>query len=667
MKKAVLMITMLMLAAFFTGCTKEATPEDRLSQYVKLWNAKKFDEMYEYLSNNAQKSITKKEFVQRYDKLYQDLEIKKLDVQFKKPEKEKEHDKKASLPISAKMDSAAGPISFDHTAELLKEKHGDEENWFIDWNTTYIFPELGKEDKISFQTIPANRGAIMDRNGDMVAANGYALEIGVIPGEMGDKKEETIQELAKLLEMTEEQINKQLNAAWVKPELLVPLKKISKDSLELQEKLFALDGVTSQKVNVREYPFGEAFSHMVGHVGPVTADELKKLEGKGYGASDVIGKRGLEQVLEKRLRGENGVKIAIRKKDGTEKVLAEKPVKDGEEVKLTVDVGVQKSIYDKMKGEAGAAAAINPLTGETLALVSAPGYDPNAATLGFTASQREAMDNDKNNPALNRFKLTFAPGSVMKPITAAVGLTADKISLDTAYEINEKRWQPDNSWGNYKITRVSDVKGRIDMQKALLYSDNIYFARVALETGSGAFKKGLEDFGFGKELDDYLYPLEPSTIGAVDKEITLADSGYGQGQIEMNVLHLAAAYTPFVNKGNLIKPILQADEEIGQVWKESIITPEEAETMTAMLEKIVSDPKGTAHAAVIPGYPLAGKTGTAEIKAKQGEKGRELGWFVGYNAESPDLLVTMMIDNVQEKGGSKAVVTKVKNVFEENK
>ncbi|CAM4055446.1 penicillin-binding transpeptidase domain-containing protein [Mesobacillus zeae] len=663
MRKVILLIAAIMLAVMFTGCSKETSPEDRLSQYIKLWNAKKFDKMYGYLTDDAKQSITKEEFVNRYDKIYKDLEIDKLDVQFKKPEEEKKHKESANFPFSAKMDSAAGPIKFGHTAKLLKEKHGDEENWYIDWNQTYIFPELGKEDRLSYQSIPANRGSIMDRNGDMVAANGYALEIGVIPGQLGDKKKETIATLAKLLEMTEEHINKMLEAPWVKPDLLVPLKKISKDNLALQEKLFALDGVTSSKVNVREYPYGEAFSHLVGYVAPVTADDLKKLEGKGYTSSDLIGKRGLEQVLEERLRGENGVRISIKKKDGSEKLLAEKSVKDGEDVKLTIDVVLQQQIYDQMKGEAGAASAINPLTGETLALVSAPGFDPNAATLGFTKSQREEMANNPADPTLNRFKLKFAPGSVMKPITAAVGLSSDKISLDKAYTINEKRWQPNNSWGNYKVTRISDVKGQIDMEKALIYSDNIYFARVALDTGKDAFGEGLKKFGFEKELD-YLYPLEPSTMGDIGKEITLADSGYGQGQIEMNILHLSAAYTPFVNKGNLIKPVLLADDKKSQVWSEGLITEEEAMALNGMLTKVVSDPRGSAHSAVIPNYPLAGKTGTAEIKAKQGEKGRELGWFVGYNPQSPNLLITMMIDNVQEKGGSKTAVSRVKNVFE---
>jgi penicillin-binding protein len=306
------------------------------------------------------------------------------------------------------------------------------------------------------------------------------------------------------------------------------------------------------------------------------------------------------------------------------------------------------------------AAAINPRTGETLALVSAPGFDPNAETLGMSAQQRQAIEEEHLQPYLNRFRLTYVPGSVIKPITAAVGLTKEAIQLDTAYEITEKQWQPNNSWGNYKVTRYTDVKGQIDLEKAMIYSDNIYFARTALEIGKEPFREGLKKFGF-EELE-YSYPLEASQIGEIENEIQLADSGYGQGQVEMNILHLAATYTPFLNNGNLIKPVLLAEEQHGEVLEEGLVSPEQVSAINSMMTKVVSDPNGTAHSARMD-QPFAGKTGTAEIKSAQGEKGRELGWFVGYNPEAPDLLISMMVEDVQEGEGSREAVTRVKNVF----
>jgi penicillin-binding protein 3 len=659
MKRALIILLSVVIAALISGCSKEPTPEERFSQYVKLWNDQKFEEMYGFLSEKAKDSISKEEFVSRYNKIYKDLEINELKVSYKQPKEEQEHEENAELPFSAKMNSAAGPIEFDHNATLVKEEREKETNWYVDWNTTYIFPELEAGDKISFKNVQAERGSILDRAGNGLAINGTAVQIGVVPGELGEPKEQTITKLAELLEMSEEQINKAMNAGWVKPELFVPLKKVSKTDKGLHEKLFALDGVTSQMVGAREYPYGEALSHLIGYVGPILADDLEELEGKGYTATDLIGRRGLEQVLEEQLKGTNGVRISIVKEDGTVKTLAEKPVENGKDVKLTIDVVAQQQLYDQLKGKAGTASAINPKTGETLALVSAPGFDPNEMALGISQNKRKMLEDDPLKPTLNRFKMTYVPGSVIKPITAAIGLESGKLELDTAFDINEKQWQKDASWGKYKVTRYSDVKGSINLEKALIYSDNIYFARAALGMGQDTFTEGLKKFGF-EDQPEYLYPIEPSQIGKIDSEISLADSAYGQGQVEMNILHLATTYSPLVNEGNLVKPILNMEDEQGQVWKEDLVSPDNAAALNSMLTKVITDPKGTAHNGLIANYPLAGKTGTAEIKEKQGEKGRELGWFVAYNPQSTDMIVAMMI----EDSGSKDVVTRVKEFYE---
>jgi penicillin-binding protein 3 len=659
MKRVLFILLSVVIAAIISGCSKEPTPEERFSQYVKLWNDQKFDEMYGFLSEKAKDSISKEDFVSRYNKIYKDLEIDELKVSYNQPEEEQEHEENAELPFSAKMNSAAGPIEFDHNATLIKEEREEETNWYVDWNTTYIFPELGAGDKISFKNVQAERGSILDRAGNGLAINGTAVQVGVVPGKLGEPKEQTIMKLAELLDMSEEQINKAMNAGWVKPDLFVPLKKVSKTDKGLHEKLFALDGVTSQMVGAREYPYGEALSHLIGYVGPMLADDLEKLEGKGYTATDLIGRRGLEQVLEEQLKGTNGVRISIVKEDGTVKTLAEKPVENGKDVQLTIDVVAQQQLYDQLKGKAGTASAINPKTGETLALVSSPGFDPNEMALGISQNKRKMLEDNPLKPTLNRFKMTYVPGSVIKPITAAIGLESGKLQLDTAYEITEKQWSKDASWGGYKVTRYSNVVGNINLEKALIYSDNIYFARAALGMGQDTFTEGLKKFGF-EDQPEYLYPIEPSQIGKIDSEISLADSAYGQGQVEMNILHLAATYSPFVNEGNLIKPILNMEDKQGQVWQEGLVSPANAAALSNMLTKVITDPKGTAHNGLIANYPLAGKTGTAEIKEKQGDKGRELGWFVAYNPQSTDMIVAMMI----EDSGSKDVVTRVKGFYE---
>ncbi|MFL6561063.1 MAG: penicillin-binding transpeptidase domain-containing protein [Bacillus sp. (in: firmicutes)] len=655
------MLMMLLVAAVLAGCSKEPTPQDRFSKYITLWNDQKFDQMYDYLSNDAKKKITQEEFTSRYQKIYDDLQITDLKIDFKKPKEDKQAEKEqATYSFTAKMNSVAGAIEFTHNAKLKKEERADKQNWYVDWNTGFIFPKLQEGDKIGLNTIAPKRGEILDRNEIGLAVNGQAYEVGVIAGKV---TEQVMEPLSSLLKMSPEQINKALTASWVKPELFVPLKKVSMQDEERIAQLIALEPVQTKKVEARIYPYGKAAAQLIGYVGAITADELEKLKDKGYTSGDVVGKRGLEQVYDEQLKGKPGVEISIKKKNGDAEILAKKPVEDGKNIKLTIDVNVQAAIFDELGTEAGTGAAINPVTGETLALVSSPSFDPNQATLGFSAEEWKALQADKQQPLSTRFKQAYAPGSVMKPLTAAIGLTSGAITPELAVSILGTKWQKDKSWGGYFVTRVHAGTDPVNLEKAFVFSDNIYFAQAALKTGKDAFAEGLKKFGFEEDLA-FPFPLEKSTIGALDREIALADSGYGQGQIQMSIVHLLSTYTPFINTGNMIKPILLAEEQQGQVLKEGVVSAEHAGVIAADLRKVVGDATGTAHAADMKDYPLAGKTGTAEIKQKQGETGTENGWFIGYNTNSPSLMVAMMVENVQGRGGSLVPVKKVKKVFE---
>ncbi|MFF2447200.1 penicillin-binding transpeptidase domain-containing protein [Neobacillus sp. NPDC058068] len=688
-KFAGVLVLVLLLVFVFAGCSKEPTPEDRFAEYIALWNQQKFAKMYDYLSNDAKEKITKEEFTSRYQKIYEDLQITDLKIDFKKPKKDtKKNLEQASYSFNAKMNSIAGTIQFTQKAQLQKEERDDKKNWYVDWNTEYIFPKLQEGDTIGLSTITPKRGEILDRNGTGLAVNGQVYEVGVVAGKLEAAE---IEPLASLLKMTPEQINKALSATWVKPELFVPLKKVSMDDKERIAQLVALGPVQTRKVDARIYPYKEASAQLVGYVGAITADELAKRKDKGYTSQDVIGKRGLEQVLDEELKGESGVKIIIKKKgDDADVVLAEKAVVDGKDVKLTIDADLQEVIYAELSAKiggagaanpeggapegtapaanaaggapAGTAAAMNPVNGETLALVSSPSFDPNQASLGFSADEWKALQEDARQPLTTRFSQGYAPGSVMKPITAAVGLESGALNPGEQEAILGAKWQKDKSWGGYFVTRVHAGTDPVNLEKALVFSDNIYFAQKALKIGKDAFVDGLKKFGF-EEKFDFPYPLATSTIGELGSEIALADSGYGQGKIQMSIVHLLSSYTPFVNNGNMIKPILLDTEQRTQVLKEALVPSEQAALIAADLRKVVADAGGTAHRAEMADYPLAGKTGTAEIKQKQGETGTENGWFIAYNTNVPSLMIAMMVEDVQGRGGSQIPVEKVKNIY----
>ncbi|QVY61340.1 penicillin-binding transpeptidase domain-containing protein [Cytobacillus gottheilii] len=665
MRKRWLLAASFLIFIVLAGCSKEPMPQDQFSQYIKHWNNQEFTDMYRLLSAKAKESISEDDFVDRYEKVYNDLQISDIEVTSNADKEQEFEEESAALPFSASMNSAAGKIEFTHDATLIKEEHEDGENWFVEWDTTLIFPELGANDKINYASIPAQRGDIIDRTGDMLAFNGTLYEIGIVPEEMGNDEETTIKGLSQSLGISEESIENALNADWVQPGHFVPIKRVSPDNEGLLNEVFSLPGVLKQDVKGRVYPAGESAAHLIGYVGPITAEELEKNEDKGYSSTDLIGKRGLEQVLETQLKGTNGIKISITKEDGSEAVLAEKPVENGEKIQLTIDLTVQEDLYEELKGNAGTASAIDPVTGATMALVSSPSFDPNAASLGLTVQEWKTLEENEQQPLLNRFSHNYVPGSVMKPITGAIGLEEGITTADETKDIKGLRWQKDTSWGSYRVTRVKDPGSPVNFDQAMMYSDNIYFAQEALQLGKDSFMEGLKAFGFEEEIP-YVYPLQSSHTGNMDTEIKLADSGYGQGEVEMNILHLAASYTPFINKGSLIKPVLLENEEKNQVWKENIISEETVAIMNSALRKVIQEPGGTGRAAKMDDYPLAGKTGTAELKLNVGMKGQENGMFVAYNPDSPKLLIAMMIESVEDAGGSGIVVEKVKNVFEKN-
>lgn len=677
MGKFRLVFVLLLVALFIAGCkdkekeTEEIKPDDVFGQYVQLWEEHKFKDMYEMLTDEVKVELPEEEFVGRYEKIYQDLEVNNLKITFDSVAIEKgEEDapEKATITFQISMDTIAGKVEYQHDAILLKEtpeEEGEEATWKIAWDHEYIFDGMKPEDKVGLEYIEPERGEIVDRNGKALATTGEVNEVGLVPQWMEGNEEEIKSQVSELLGMSVEAIDAHLNASWVQPHYFVPIKRILPDEEELAAKLMSIPGVQINKVKSRFYPYGEAFGHLVGYVDEVTQEDIEKNE--GYKAGDVIGKRGLEQLFEERLRGERGVRIYLEKPDGVQLDVVETPVKNGDTIQLTIDADMQVSLLNSFNGRAGTAIAIHPKSGETLAIVSSPSYDPNAYMF-MTGSERQKLADDPLQPLINRFVNVHVPGSSIKPLTASIALEDGTITPTTTRDIKTKRWQKDSSWGGYHVTRVTDPGRPVDLKDAIVLSDNIYFAQTALEMGADTLIEGLKKFGFTEDIP-FIYPLEDSQIsnsGNLTNDILLADTSYGQGEMQVNIVHLAAAFTTFVNEGNMIKPILlKEEEEPNQIWKEKVISEKTAETIAVFLRQVVTDPEGTGRAANSSKVPLAGKTGTAEVgKMEQNTEGSENGWFVAYNTDKEDLLVVMTMENTQDAGGP-VVVEAVRAFFEQ--
>lgn len=660
--------------AITAACSKEEAepkPTDFLMTYIEHWQNSEFDQMYSMLTEETKATYDSEQFIERYNKIYNDLNITDLKISFDDLSDEDieiaQEDGSVTIPLHVSMNSIAGEIAFNYDATLEQlqrheENDEDQENiWEIVWDPGLIFPELKDGGKISIQFDSPERGEILDRNMMPLAINDIVYEIGIVPGELGDTEEQQKEQIASILNMSVDSIDNELSANWVDSDLFVPLKKVPKSSEDLLAKLKEIPSVQSRKATGRVYPLGETAGHLTGYIGQISAEELDEQEPGEYGANDMIGKRGLEQLFEKRLKGEMGVKILVTSEGQEDVLLAEKPVKDGETISLTIDVNVQNEIFNSYEEQAGTAAAINPMTGETLALVSSPSFDPNELLYGMSQSKWDQLTEDPKNPLVNRFSATFAPGSVIKPITAAIGLANNTIDPDEGIEINGLTWSREEGWGDYEVRRVSESDGPVDLADALMRSDNIYFAMQGVDMGKDALIDGLEQFGFGDTLP-FEYPFVESTIsssGTLSGEVEIANTSYGQAEIEMSALHLASTYTTFLNEGNMVKPILLETETTGEIWKEQLISADEATLIKDILRKVVTD--GTAQTADDAPFAISGKTGTAELKKSlDDEDGTQNGWFVGYPTDDQDVLIAMMIEDVD---GSSVVAETVAEIL----
>lgn len=666
-------------AAFFFGKgTRTPSPEELLVRYMDCIPGREYGQMYEMLNVEASADISREDFIRRNEAIYEGIEVRNMEIEITAYDK-----KQLAVSYRTSFDTAAGNISFENEAFFRKGEEGYE----LVWDDSLIFPNLDSSDKVRVSVIQAARGGILDRNGSVLAGKGTASSVGIVPGKL-ENRDEAIPKIAELLECKPETIEKKLAAKWVKEDYFVPIQTIRKvqeterltpepdegtlRELERQEKLLAIPGVMLSDTQVRAYPAGEAAAHLTGYVQSVTAEDLEKHTGEGYTAGSVIGRTGMESLFEKELRGQNGCTISITDAAGNEKeVLACIPVRHGKEIRLTIDAGLQTALYEQFKEDKSCSAAIHPYTGEVLALVSTPSYDSNDFIMGLSDAQWTALNEDENRPLYNRFCQAWCPGSTLKPITAAIGLESGAIDPAEDYGSEGLSWQKDASWGAYYVTTLHTYEPVI-MENALIYSDNIYFAKAALKIGAQEMEDSLTRLGFHKELPFEIKMAESqySNTEGIETEIQLADSGYGQGQVLVNPLHMACIYSAFCNEGNIIKPYLVRQEEAAAgYWIPEAFSKETAARVLEGTKKVVNDSNGTGYAARRDDVVLAGKTGTAEIKAsKEDTTGTELGWFAVYTAEEtaerPILLISM-VEDVKDRGGSAYVVEKDRQVLEQ--
>ena len=667
MKKIIIIISVIVflsilaVGGFYIYSSNTTKPENILNEYISKINEAKYNEMYEMISDRSKGQITEEDFVKRNKNIYEGIDMSNLKIDIKNIEKESS--KKYAITYITSMNVSGQNISFENRSNIIKEDN----KLKIDWSSNMIFPNLNVTDKVKVSTSKAIRGKILDRNGKELATNGKISSVGIVPGKLGENKTESINKIAELLNLSSETIENKLKASWVKDESFVPIKNVSMDENDLKEKLLQIKGVMISSTNGRIYPLGEAAAHLTGYIQSITKEELEK--NPEYSSTSLIGKTGLEKRYEKELKGKDGIEIYIADSEGNKKdTIIKKEKVDGENIKITIDSIIQNNLYKELKNDEGLFVVMNHKTGEIIALVSTPSYNVNKMALGVSSEEWKELQENEKTPLLARYTQKYCPGSTFKPITGAIGLSTNSLKTTDTFSYSGKSWQKDKSWGDYNITTLTAYSGEKNLKNALIHSDNIYFAQATLQIGKDNFINGLKKLKFGEDID-FEFNLSKSQFSNSDtikSETLLADSGYGQGQILVNPIHMASIYSSFANNGNMVKPYLEYKEnkETEYLAKE-VFTKDAVQEIKNDLIQVVENPEGTAKDMKINGVTIAGKTGTAELKVSKDSEGDTIGWFDCFTVDDSNMpyVIVGMVEKANKNGGSHYVIPMIRRLF----
>jgi penicillin-binding protein 2 len=511
------------------------------------------------------------------------------------------------------------------------------------------------------------RGNILDRRGRMLVSNRNIHSVFVWPA--ATKKTTWLasrQRLAEILEIGEAEIQEKVqNLRATSPQMVRLEKDLTPDKITaLQEFSTDADGINVEIEAVRYYPHGDLASHVLGYTGELTQEELDKRRSTGYRLTDIVGKMGAESAFEDLLRGEwGGRQIEVDGANHLRRDLGQKISRPGQDIRLTIDLDLQKAAEDALGKRAGSIIAMNPKTGEILAMASKPGFDPNVFSGRIKPDVWKKLQ-DENHRLVNRSMQAFPPASTFKIITTTAALESGKFNVNTKLQTYASL--------NISGTRFADWNhagfGVLGFPGALKWSSDTFFYQVAQGVGGPALIDWARKYGFGTKTGIDL-PEERKGLVAdhawkqktFKQDWTIGDTvnmSIGQGYLQVTPLQITRMFAAIANGGYLVKPHVLTDSAIEQ--KSLNIKSENLKVIQQGLRAVVDGGTGAAlNSPTIP--PGAGKSGTAEVPPKPNHI-----WFGGYAPfDKPEIVVVAFGEHLgQEGGGGKVAAPMVLKVME---
>ncbi len=541
------------------------------------------------------------------------------------------------------------------------------------------YTTLAESNRISVLPIAPHRGVIVDRNGIMLAHNYSAYTLEITPNKVEDL-ESTINALAAIVEITprDRRRFKKLLGESKRFESLPIRNRLTDDEIaRFAANRYRLPGVEAKARLFRQYPQGDMFSHVIGHIGRINTREIEQLSDDGrlanYRGSDYIGKAGLEQSYEQYLHGTTGVEeVEVDSGGRAVRTLSRSAPISGNNLTLHLDARLQEVAYNAFGDRRGALVAIDPATGGVLAFVSKPGFDPNLFVDNIDPQSWTELNTSINKPLLNRALAgTYPPGSTFKPFMALAGLFYGKrtpqqaISDPGYFMFGGHRFRDDKEGGH----------GAVNLFQSLVVSCDTYYYMLANDLGIDAIANFMTLFGFGSKTGIDLKGEASGILPSSEwKQRRFKQKwfpgetisvGIGQGYNSYTPLQLAVATATLANNGIAFKPHIVNHVENIQTKAKTVIEPSptrdlqlKPEHLEAVKQAMIAvNKEGTGSRAFIDApYSSAGKTGTAQviaikqdskyIESQVAERHRDHALFIAYApTEKPKIALAVIVEN----------------------
>jgi len=558
--------------------------------------------------------------------------------------------------------------------------------WYLQIIGGAHYRKLSENNRIRIQKIKAPRGLILDSRGKVLATNRPCFDICLVPQDTNNPQL-VLNRLADMLGVGLSQLKTRVESSKRRPPF-EPIKLIpdaSRDAvgLVLTHRL-DLPGIIVSSIPVRYYPYGTLACHLLGHLGEISPQELKKPEFSQYKVGDFIGKYGVEQKMEFYFKGtDGGYQTVVDAKGYKISIVGKVDPIPAYNVVLTICVDLQKAAEEALGDRSGAVIAINPNNGQVMAMVSRPAFNPNLFARGISAQDWDNLVNNPGHPLLNRcIQGLHPPGSTYKLITSAAALEEGLVTPDTTF-ICKGFFKLGNR--SYRCWRRSG-HGEVDLMKGLIESCDVYFYNLGLLLGPDILARYAKNFGFGKPSGiDLLYEKSgfvPSSdwyrrrYGIPWQDGESLSIAIGQGSNQVTPLQLLIAYASIANGGLLYKPIyidkiVNVEGRIIKRFKPIImgrvnLSQSNIKFLKECLWGAVNSPSGTGWRSKLPDIDVAGKTGTAQVVSikresslHQDQRFLDHAWFVGFAPkEDAQIAVVVLVEHGGHGGSTSAPIAK---------